>query len=107
MGVQVLLLGIGLQTISLDHIVRILHRIPLNIFKAPTLFTHAVVPFVFRRQVSVMIQESPSPFFPTASGISDRVTRRTHLLQEGQGQSKRRDTKEPEFRGGHITAPMP
>jgi len=29
-----------------------------------------------------MIQEFPSSFFPTASGISDRVTRRTHLLQQ-------------------------
>jgi hypothetical protein len=48
MGVQILHLGIGLQTISFDHIVRILHRMPLNIFRTPTLFTYATVPFVFR-----------------------------------------------------------
>jgi hypothetical protein len=33
------------------------------------LFTHALVPSAFRLQVSAMIQESPSKFFLTASGI--------------------------------------
>ena len=43
-------------------------------------FVHALVPFVFPRQVGTMIQESPSQFFPTASGISGRVTRRTTTI---------------------------
>jgi hypothetical protein len=43
--------------------------------------------FVFRLWVSVMIQESPSQFFPTASGISDRVTRRTRQLQQLRSQN--------------------
>lgn len=60
MGVQVLHLGIGLQAISLDRTVRILHRMPLNIFKTSMLFTYAVFPFIFRLQVNVMIQEFPS-----------------------------------------------
>ena len=33
------------------------------------LFTHALVPSAFRLQVSVMTQEFPSKFFPTALGI--------------------------------------
>ena len=33
------------------------------------LFTHALVPSAFRLQVSVMIQECSSKFFPTALGI--------------------------------------
>ena len=40
-------------------------------------FVHALVPFVFPLQVGTMIQEPPSKFFPTVSGISGRVTRRT------------------------------
>jgi hypothetical protein len=85
MGDQILRLGIGLQAISFDHGVRTLHRLSLNIFRTSMLFTHAVVPFAFRLEVSVMIQEFPSSFFPTASGISDRVTRRTGTLVQGLG----------------------
>jgi hypothetical protein len=33
------------------------------------LFAHALVPSAFRLQVSAMIQESPSKFFLTVSGI--------------------------------------
>src|SRR5262249_39779434 len=54
---------------SFDHAVRILHHLPLNIFRVSTLFTHAFVPSAFRLQVSAMIQESPSKFFLTVSGI--------------------------------------
>src|SRR5450755_4920769 len=54
---------------SFDHAVRILHHLPLNIFRVSMLFTHAVVPSAFRLQVSAMIQESPSQFFLTVSGI--------------------------------------
>src|SRR5450755_217504 len=54
---------------SFDHAVRILHHLPLNIFRVSMLFTHAVVPSTFRLQVSAMIQESPSKFFLTVSGI--------------------------------------
>lgn len=38
---------------------------------------HAVFPFAFRLQVSMVIQEPPSEFFPVAPGISGRVPRRT------------------------------
>ena len=38
---------------------------------------HAVFPFAFRFQVSMVIQEPPSEFFPAAPGISGRVPRRT------------------------------
>ena len=48
-------------------------------------FVHALVPFVFPRQVGTMIQESPSKFFPTASGISGRVTRRTTTFEMASG----------------------
>ena len=48
---------------------RILHHLPFNIFRISMLFTHALVPSAFRLQVSAMIQESPSKFFLTASGI--------------------------------------
>ncbi len=44
------------------------------------LFVPALVPFVFPLQGGTMIQEFPSKFFPTASGISDRVTRRTTTI---------------------------
>ena len=54
---------------SFDHAVRILHHLPLNIFRVSMLFTHALVPSAFRLQVSAMIQESPSKFFLTVSGI--------------------------------------
>ncbi len=57
--------------------VRILHHLLLHTFAALMLFVHALVPFVFPLQVGTMIQEFPSKFFPTASGISGRVTRRT------------------------------
>jgi hypothetical protein len=61
--------GLDFKQSSLDHAVRILHHLPLNIFRVSMLFTHAVVPSAFRLQVSVMIQESPSQFFLTVSGI--------------------------------------
>ena len=54
---------------SFDRTVRILHHLPFNIFRISMLFTHALVPSAFRLQVSAMIQESPSKFFLTASGI--------------------------------------
>src|SRR5437764_4845385 len=54
---------------SFDRAVRILHHLPFNIFRISMLFTHALVPSAFRLQVSAMIQESPSKFFLTASGI--------------------------------------
>lgn len=54
---------------SFNHTVRISHHLPLNIFRVSTLFTHALVPSAFRLQVSAMIQESPSKFFLTVSGI--------------------------------------
>lgn len=66
---MLLRLGIRLQAISLDRTVRILHHLLLNIFRTPTLFTHAFVPSAFRLQVSVMIQECSSKFFPTVLGI--------------------------------------
>jgi hypothetical protein len=47
-GVGLLRLGIRLQAISFDRTVRILHHLLLNIFRAPTLFTHAPVPSAFR-----------------------------------------------------------
>ena len=71
MGVVLLRLGIRLQAISFDHTVRISRHLLLNIFRTPTLFTHALVPSVFRLQVSVMIQESSSKFFPTELGIRE------------------------------------
>jgi hypothetical protein len=43
-------------------------------------FVHALVPFVFPRQVGTMIQEYPSKFFPTESGISGCVTRPTTTI---------------------------
>src|SRR6266702_2088783 len=54
---------------SFDRAVRILHHLPFNIFRISMLFTHALVPSAFRLQVSARIQESPSKFFLTASGI--------------------------------------
>ena len=54
---------------SFDRAVRILHHLPFNIFRISMLFAHALVPSAFRLQVSAMIQESPSKFFLTASGI--------------------------------------
>src|SRR2546423_6198279 len=54
---------------SFDRAVRILHHLPFNIFRISMLFSHALVPPAFRLQVSAMIQESPSKFFLTASGI--------------------------------------
>lgn len=38
---------------------------------------HALFPFTFQFQVSMVIQEPPSEFFPAAPGISGRVPRRT------------------------------
>ena|GEM_PF-5116246 len=61
--------GLDFKQSSFDHAVRILHHLPLNIFRVSMLFTHAVVPSAFRLQVSAMIQESPSQFFLTVSGI--------------------------------------
>src|SRR5713226_4291189 len=61
--------GLDLKQSSFDRAVRILHRLPLNIFRVSMLFTHALVPSAFRLQVSAMIQESPSKFFLTVSGI--------------------------------------
>ena len=61
--------GLDFKQCSFDHAVRILHHLPLNIFRVSMLFTHAVVPSAFRLQVSAMIQESPSQFFLTVSGI--------------------------------------
>ena len=69
MRVVLLQLGIRLQAISFDHTVRISRHLPLNIFRTPTLFTHALVPFAFRFEVSAMIQEYSSKFFPTGLGI--------------------------------------
>ena len=69
MRVMFLRLGMRLQAISFDHPVRISRHLLLNIFRTPTLFTHALVPSVFRLEVSVMIQESSSKFFPTGLGI--------------------------------------
>src|SRR6266849_517049 len=77
MGPEIIRLGIRLQAISLNHSVRILHHLLLHTFGASMRFVHALVPFVFPLQVGTMIQESPSKFFPTASGISGPVTRRT------------------------------
>ena len=77
MGPEIIRLGMRLQAISFNHSVRILHHLLLHTFGAPMRFVHALVPFVFPLQVGTMIQESPSTFFPTASGISGRVTRRT------------------------------
>src|SRR5437868_1433082 len=54
---------------SFNRAVRILHHLPLNIFRVSMLFAHALVPSAFRLQVSAMIQESPSKFFLTVSGI--------------------------------------
>lgn len=79
MGVRLLRLGIRLQAISFDHTVRILRHLSFNIFRTPTLFTHALVPSAFRLWGSVMIQESSSTFFPTELGIRNRVPRRTEL----------------------------
>src|SRR6266699_384552 len=70
MGGSLLQLGIGnFKQCSFDRAVRILHHLPFNIFRISMLFTHALVPSAFRLQVSAMIQESPSKFFLTASGI--------------------------------------
>jgi hypothetical protein len=80
MGPEIIRLGIRLQAISLHHSVRILHPLLLHTFRALMRFVHALVPFVFPRQVGTMIQESPSKFFPTALGISGFVTRRTTTL---------------------------
>jgi hypothetical protein len=77
MGPEIIHLGMRLQAISFNHSARILHYLLLHTFRAPTLFVHALVPFVFPLQVGTMIQEYPSKFFPTASGISGRVPRRT------------------------------
>jgi hypothetical protein len=82
-GLVVIHLGIRLEAISFNHSARILHFLLLNIFRALTLLVHAIVPSVFPRQVSTTIQESPSKFFPTASGISGRVPRRTHKTRHG------------------------
>jgi hypothetical protein len=68
---------LGFRQFSFDHTVRISHHLLLAIFRAPMLFTQAFVPSAFRLQVSVMIQECSSKFFPTESGIPGRVTRRT------------------------------
>jgi hypothetical protein len=80
MGPEIIRPGIRLQAISFNHSVRTLHHLLLHPFGAPMRFVHALVPFVFPRQVGTMIQESPSKFFPTASGISGRVTRRTTTI---------------------------
>jgi hypothetical protein len=77
MGPAIIRLGIRLEAISFNHSVRILHHLLLHIFRASMLFVHALVPFVFPLQVGTMIQECSSKFFPIASGISGRVTRRT------------------------------
>src|SRR5258708_8916302 len=77
MGPEIIRLGMRLQAISLNHSVRILHYLLLHTFRASTRFVHALVPFVFPLQVGTMIQEPPSTFFPTVSGISDCLTRRT------------------------------
>src|SRR5437773_6212424 len=77
MGPEIIRPGMRLQAISFNRSVRILHSLLLNIFRVRTLFVHALVPFVFPLQVSTTIQEYPSKFFPTASGISGRVPRRT------------------------------
>lgn len=45
MGPQIALLGIRLEAISFHHNVRVWHRLPLNTFKTPMRFFHAVVPF--------------------------------------------------------------
>src|SRR6266487_2295626 len=81
MRVMFLRLGMRLQAISFDHPVRISRHLLLNIFRTPTLFTHALVPSVFRLEVSVMIQESSSKFFPTGLGIRQPrpATHRTPL----------------------------
>jgi hypothetical protein len=55
-------------------------------------FVHALVPFVFPLQVGTMIQKSPSKFFPTALGMSGRVTRRTTTI--GMASKWRRDNLE-------------
>src|SRR5712692_7719319 len=80
MGPDIIRLGIRLQAISLNHSVRILHHLLLHTFRASMRFVHALFPFVFPLQVGTMIQESPSQFFPTASGISGRVPRRTTTI---------------------------
>jgi hypothetical protein len=73
-------LRIRLQAISFNQSARILHHLLLNIFRVLVLFVHAVFPSAFRLQVNTMIQESPSKFFPTVSGISGRVSRRTQPM---------------------------
>jgi hypothetical protein len=60
-------------------------------------FVHALVPFVFPRQVGTMIQESPSKFFPTASGISGRVTRRTTTFEMASLGIALQESLEPVF----------
>ena len=60
---------LGFKPSGLDHTVRILHHLLVHIFSAPMLFTHAPVPSAFRLEVSVMIQEYSSKFFPTVLGI--------------------------------------
>ena len=65
MGPEIIRLGIRLQAISFNHSVRILHHLLLHTFGAPTLFVHALVPFVFPRQVGTMIQE----FLPNSSRL--------------------------------------
>ena len=77
MGPEIIRPGMRLQAISFNRSVRILHSLLLHIFRVRTLFVHALVPLVFPLQVRTMIQEYPSKFFPTASGISGRVPRRT------------------------------
>src|SRR2546423_2433431 len=83
---------------SFDRTVRILHHLPFNIFRISMLFTHALVPSAFRLQVSAMIQESPSKFFLTASGIlkprhaahsskTQTVGSRAHLAVRSAGRS--------------------
>lgn len=81
-GVQLLRLRKRLQANSFSHSVRILHCILLNIFREPMLSMHALVPFTFRHQVSMVIHEPPSEFIPIAPGIIDRVLRRTVWLHD-------------------------
>ena len=48
MGPEVIPLGIRLEAISFNHSARVLHYLLLNIFRAPTLFVHAIFPSAFR-----------------------------------------------------------
>jgi len=75
---ELIRLGMRLQAINLNHSVRILHHLLLHTFTAPMRFVHALVPFVFPRQVGTMIQEYPSKFFPNASGGDIRLRYTAH-----------------------------